>query len=90
MSDEAMSHLGNVLMILAELHPDDRCRALDEALAFYNERRPNAQVAPVDGYVSRLVNFSPLDAAIFSSQIQTEDGVQETVVDRSSLYKLFP
>jgi hypothetical protein len=59
-----MEHLGNVLMILAELHPDDRCRALDEAMAFYNGSNPNCQVEPAQGYVSRLVHEGPLQRAL--------------------------
>lgn len=55
---DALHHLGNVLAILAELHPDDRSNALDDALAFYNARCPNAQVEPVAG-VSRLVHQWP-------------------------------
>ena len=55
---DALHHLGNVLAILAELHPDDRSNALDGALAFYNARCPNAQVEPVAG-VSRLVHQWP-------------------------------
>lgn len=57
-------HLGNVLSILAELHQDDRCRALDEALVYYNASCPDKQIAPVDGYVTRLVQHGPLEAAL--------------------------
>lgn len=53
--NDALGHLGSVLSILAELHPDDRSRALDNALAYYNARRPGAQVEPVAG-VTRLVH----------------------------------
>jgi hypothetical protein len=51
----AMRHLGNVLQLLAELHTDDRCKALDSALAFYNAHNPTAIIDPVEGYESRLV-----------------------------------
>lgn len=54
---EAMKHLGNVLMLLAELHPDDRCKALDNAMAFYNQHNPKAQVAPVPGFETHLVHL---------------------------------
>jgi hypothetical protein len=61
-SRSAMDHLGDVLMMLADLSPDDRCRALDEALAFYNAAaRPDAQIAHTPGYVTRLVQITPLD-----------------------------
>lgn len=62
--DPAMVHLANVLTILAELHEDDRSRAFDEALKFYNEHNPDRQVAPVDGYVTRLSQKGPLDDAL--------------------------
>ena len=57
----ALDHLGNVLTLLAELRPEDRCRALDEAVMFYNERRPEAKVTAEPGYVSRLVILGPMD-----------------------------
>lgn len=63
-SSAAMHHLGNVLTILAELHEDDRSRAYDEALAFYNAHNPDAQVAPVEGYSTRLTQIGPLDTAL--------------------------
>jgi hypothetical protein len=62
--DEAMKHLGNVLVILAELVPDERCRALDNALAFYNERNPDCQVEGVEGYDTYLVHQGPLQKAL--------------------------
>ncbi len=58
----AEAHLANVLVMLAELHPDDRCRALDKAMSFYNERHPEAMVEPVAMYVSHLVHRGPLVA----------------------------
>jgi hypothetical protein len=57
----ALSHLGDVLSILANLTPDDRCQALDEALAFYNEHRPDAKVVAEPGWVTKLVTEGPLD-----------------------------
>lgn len=66
MTTEAMNHLGNVLSLLAELHEDDRCEALDEALAFYNAENPNQQIVPVEGYTTRLVQRGPLDDALES------------------------
>lgn len=57
-------HLGNVLMMLADLRDDERCDAFEAALAFYNERNPNAAVQPNEGYVSRLVTEGPLDRAV--------------------------
>lgn len=60
----AATHLGAVLYFLADLHPDDRCQALDDALAFYNAQCLHAQVAPQEGYVSRLVITTPFDVAL--------------------------
>jgi hypothetical protein len=60
-TETALNHLGFVLKILAELSPNDRCRALDEAQAFYNAARPDAQIEPMQGYVTRLVQVGPLD-----------------------------
>lgn len=57
----AMTYLGGMLNMLAELHPDDRCRAYDDALEFYNEQNPNDQIMAVPGYVTRLVHIGPLD-----------------------------
>src|SRR5690242_9315440 len=61
---KTMRHLGNVLQLLAELHPDDRCRALDSALEFFNRENPHAQIEPAEGHVSRLVIDGPLQHAI--------------------------
>jgi hypothetical protein len=58
----AIDHLGNVLSMLAELHEDDQSDAYVEALAFYNNARPDAKVEPVAGYTTRLVHETPLDA----------------------------
>lgn len=52
----ALEHLGNVLMILADLEPDDRCDALDKALAFYNAARPDRQVVPSGVGTTRLIH----------------------------------
>jgi hypothetical protein len=57
----AMAYLGCLLNMLAELHPDDGCRAYDDALEFYNEQNPDDQVMAIPGYVTRLVHFGPLD-----------------------------
>lgn len=57
----ADEHLGNVLYILADLHPDDQCKAFVDALEFYNGRHPEAIIAPSDmGYVT--LSQSPRDA----------------------------
>lgn len=53
--EETMRHLGNVLSILAELHPDDSCRALDNAMIYYNKCNPDLQIEPVMG-ITRLVH----------------------------------
>jgi hypothetical protein len=66
MNDETESdmHLGNVLMMLAELHADDRCQAFNDALEFYNARHPEARVIPLAGYVTRLAYEGPIDRAL--------------------------
>lgn len=45
-TETALDHLGDVLYMLADLHPDDQCRAYIDALNFYNSQRPNKIVAP--------------------------------------------
>lgn len=67
---DAMTHLGRVLTILADLHRDDRCRALDEAMAFYNRNNPHARVEPADGYETRLVNIGPLHYAVAAHRLR--------------------
>jgi hypothetical protein len=54
--DAAIEHLGNVLYMLADLHPDDRCVALDNALKYYNESAPTKTVAPTGFVYERLVS----------------------------------
>lgn len=54
--DATLDHLGAVLYFLADLHPDDRCAALDNALAAYNAARPNAKVGPSGMDLQRLVS----------------------------------
>lgn len=50
-SAQALDHLCNALYFVADIHPDDRNEAIDKALAFYNEQRPNLQVQPSEfGY----------------------------------------
>jgi hypothetical protein len=66
----AMDHLGNVLSMLADLHPDYQCRAFTEALSFYNAARPDARVEPHEGWETRLVNIGPLDRALQVSGLE--------------------
>jgi hypothetical protein len=58
--DDALRHLGKVLMILSDLHPDDRCEALDSALAFYNEHCPDWRVTP-SGFGFQRLTPNPID-----------------------------
>lgn len=53
--DTALDHLGDVLYILVELHPDDQCDAYKTALAFYNDARPEKRVVPTGVAEVRLV-----------------------------------
>lgn len=59
-TNEVSIHLGNVLMMLAELDDGDRCVAFEKALEFYNENNPTLQIEPVEGYKSFLVQETPL------------------------------
>ena len=54
--DQALEHLGHVLYYFADIHPDDRCDALDNALTFYNARRPDKRVEPSGFGYQRIVN----------------------------------
>ncbi len=54
--DQALEHLGNVLYYFADIHPDDRCYAVESALAFYNEKRPEKMVEPSGLGYQRIVN----------------------------------
>lgn len=62
--DEVLERLGDVLYMLADLHPDDQCRTYVNALAFYNEHCPDAPIAGEPGYTSRLVNTGPMDSPV--------------------------
>lgn len=61
---DAMHHLGAVLSYFAELHESDRCKAFDDALAFYNRENPDARVEPESGYCLMLVRNGPLDGML--------------------------
>lgn len=75
LGDQAMDHLGDVLAILAELHPEERCKALDDAQAFYNAARPEARIEPVEGYETRLVStktpVGPIGLAAENERLRT-------------------
>lgn len=60
----AMEHLGNILYMLGDLHDDDRSDAFDAALEFYNRNNPDAQIQPIEGYVTRIVHETPLTQII--------------------------
>jgi hypothetical protein len=53
--ETALDHLGAVLFMLADLHRDDRCQALEDALNFYNAVRPMAKVRGTGVAEARLV-----------------------------------
>jgi hypothetical protein len=44
--EQALEHLGNALSFIADIHPDDRNDAVDQALEFYNAVCPDRQVHP--------------------------------------------
>lgn len=54
--DAALTHLGSVLYWLSDLHPDDRCVALDKAQTFYNSRVPDNQIGPSGLPLQRLAD----------------------------------
>lgn len=68
---DAMTHLGNILYMLADLHPDDRCDALDNALLFYNEAMPDQKVMPSGIGYQRLV-----DPPLLSEQVKHPQDVR--------------
>jgi hypothetical protein len=55
--EESMRHLGNVLVLLSDLAPEERCWALDNAQAFWNEHNPDGQtIMPTGVGYSLLVH----------------------------------
>jgi hypothetical protein len=58
-NDEAMRHLGEVLFLLSSLAPEDRCRALDDAQAFW-EAKTGMKIEPSGCGVKRLVHHIPV------------------------------
>ena len=58
---DAMDHLGKVLYILSELSPSHRCKALNDALEFYNSANPTARVEPCGCGITYLVHASFAD-----------------------------
>lgn len=56
LADTALDHLGDVLYMLADLAPDDQCRAYVNALNFYNSQRPDCRVEPSGVGEVRLVS----------------------------------
>lgn len=57
---DAMGHLGEVLSFFANLDEGDRCRAFDEAIAFYNKHNPDAQIQGEPGFTWYICQRSPL------------------------------
>jgi hypothetical protein len=60
-TETALDHLGTVLYVLADLCPNDRCKALNDAQDYYNSTRTTQQISPNPGWVTRLVQVGPLD-----------------------------
>lgn len=58
---QALDALGNALYFVADIHPDDRNEAIDEALRFYNSARPECQVAPSGTGFLRVVDERAAD-----------------------------
>lgn len=71
MEKTALDHLGSVLMVLSDLTPGDRCRALDEALEFYNAQRPGAVIEPVGAGYTELRHVFPFDENFDSALMPT-------------------
>lgn len=53
---DALEHLGDVLYMLSDLHPDDQCQAYIDALTFYNTTAPDKQIEPSGIGHTRLIN----------------------------------
>ncbi|QIG72578.1 hypothetical protein EVB97_020 [Rhizobium phage RHph_Y65] len=58
--NKAMEYLGQLLLYLQDLHPDDHCRAYEDALSFYNHHNPYQRVEPTGLGFTRLVQPSLL------------------------------
>ena len=58
LDDAALHHLGEILSLLSDLEPGDRCRALDEAQAFW-EAATGLRIEPTGCGTTRLVHHIP-------------------------------
>lgn len=58
-AEEALDSLGDTLYFLADLDPGDRNLAIDEALIFYNQQRPDKKVAQTGAADCRYVIHLP-------------------------------
>ncbi|KWT70711.1 hypothetical protein APY04_0772 [Hyphomicrobium sulfonivorans] len=74
-----MLHLGHVLSILGDLHPDDQCKAHDDAVAFFNAANPTARIEPTAGYSTRLVHMTPIDTALAQTAHTASDDVVQDI-----------
>ncbi len=59
-NDDAMRHLGKLLHMLCDLTPGDRCRALDEAQAFYNAVYADRPIVPSGFGYTTLRHVTPM------------------------------
>jgi hypothetical protein len=55
----ALSALADTLHFVADVHPDDRCLAIDKAQEFYNTERPCERIAPSEMATFRMVQQQP-------------------------------
>lgn len=74
-AEVALDSLGDTLYFLADLHPGDRCLAIDEALNFYNQERPDKKVAPTGAADCRFVIHLPGETGCEKCSLPQSDGV---------------
>ena len=55
-----MEHLGKILSFFANLDEGDRCRAFEDAIAFYNKHNPDSQIQGEPGFTWYICQKDPL------------------------------
>jgi len=76
--NKALSYLGGVLYMLADLHPDDHCQAYTDAVTYYNASCPDKQVLLTKKYETRLIiSKSPLDIPTKEQSVERDKAFYE-------------
>lgn len=85
----AMEHLGKVLYFMAGFPPDDRCRAFDEALLFYNNLRPEAKVEVDDDAILINQQFDEAELRLmhYQSLGSCAKGMPGLLIDEGELFE---